>query len=104
MIICSCNCINDKAIRDIVYNLTQQDPNCMLTPGLVYRELGVRAQCNSCLTAAIEIIIDEIDHPSHDGCQVIQLTEQRNKIMKKRKKSVQLMSKINKIQSQVIDI
>lgn len=59
----------------------------MLTPGLVYRELGFRAECGSCLSLAIEMIIDEIDHPSRDKCQVIQLNLQREKIKAKRKHS-----------------
>lgn len=84
MIICSCNAISDKAIREIVAKLIEKDPNALLTPGVIYRELGFRADCGTCLTNTIELIINEIDHPSHSGGQVIQLYEQREKLKKRR--------------------
>lgn len=85
MIICSCNRISDKSIRAAVRACLERDPNAMLTPGLIYRELGMRAECGTCLTLAIETIINEIDHPSHQGAQVIHLSKLQAKLSKKRK-------------------
>ena len=84
MIICSCNCITERDIRAAVADLLEENPDCVLTPGLVYRKMGVRADCGVCLSVAIELIIDEIDHPSRSGCQVIHLFQQKEKILLKR--------------------
>ncbi|GJM03372.1 MAG: hypothetical protein DHS20C08_18730 [Rhodomicrobium sp.] len=85
MIICSCNRISDKQIRAVVTELLEEDPNALLTPGLIYKKLGFRAECGTCLTLAIETIINEIDHPSHNGCQVIHLSRLQEKIRNKKK-------------------
>ncbi len=85
MIVCSCNRISDYQIRQAVAELLEENPNTMLTPGLVYRRLGFRADCGTCLSLAIELIIDEVDHPSKPGCSVIQLFQQRDKLHAKRK-------------------
>lgn len=88
MIICSCNRITDKDIRQTVINLLAADANCVLTPGVVYREMGLRAQCGTCLSIAIETIIHEIDHPTNNQCQIIQLQEQRQKLLEKNRPSI----------------
>ncbi len=87
MIICSCNRISDHHIRAAVSDILSEDPNALLTPGLVYKKLGFRADCGTCLTIAIETIINEIDHPSHQGCQIIHLSKLQEKITSKRKKT-----------------
>ena len=84
MIVCSCNRINHHQIRSAVTKILEADPNVMLTPGIVYRELGYRAECGTCLALAIEHIIDEIDHPTEERCQIIQLSLQRDKLRAKR--------------------
>jgi len=94
MIICSCKRITDKAIRQTVHDLLEEDPNCMLTPGIVYRAMGLRAQCGSCLSLVIELIIDEIDHPTDYQCQIIQLNEQKRKLRNKNKKLLASWQKI----------
>lgn len=85
MIVCSCNCITDRQIRAAVLALLDENPNTMLTPGLVYRQLGFRAECGTCLSLAIQLIIDEIDHPSQPAAQVIQLFNQKEKLEAKRR-------------------
>ncbi len=59
MIICSCNIISDTDIRNVIGKLRKNDANALLTPGRVYRALGKRAQCGSCLDNAIAVILDE---------------------------------------------
>ena len=85
MIICSCNRISDRHIRSAVTELLSEDPNAILTPGVVYKKLGLRAECGACLTLAIEVIIAEIDHPSHKGAQIIHLSRLQEKIRNKKK-------------------
>lgn len=61
MIICSCNVISDKDIRVAVTKIREETPDTVLTPGKVYKQLGKRAQCGTCLQNAIEIIIEQTD-------------------------------------------
>ncbi len=64
MIICSCNVISDNDIRAAISKIRKRTPDTMLTPGKVYKQLGKRAQCGTCLQNAIEIIISQSEDVS----------------------------------------
>jgi len=49
MYVCSCNVITSFQIRQAIAQLRQADPMRVLTPGLIYRTLGFRPKCGSCL-------------------------------------------------------
>jgi bacterioferritin-associated ferredoxin len=49
MIVCSCSMITDKDIVEAVTALRTTDPLVVLTPVLIYRYLGKRPSCGSCL-------------------------------------------------------
>ncbi|MGO9546719.1 MAG: bacterioferritin-associated ferredoxin [Rhodomicrobium sp.] len=51
MILCSCNVLCDRAVRDAL-----ACPNPPRTPGQVHRHLGCRAQCGRCARSMREII------------------------------------------------
>lgn len=54
MIICHCNLINDDDIRAAVDWMRAADPDTVITPGKVYRALGKRPDCGSCLPLFID--------------------------------------------------
>ena len=56
MIVCSCNVISDRDIERVVHQLRADDSNVVLTPGVVYRALGHRPQCGTCLRHVVELI------------------------------------------------
>lgn len=56
MIVCSCNCITDKEIHDAVDDLMLANPVRVLTPGQVYKSIGSRPNCGSCLSHAADLI------------------------------------------------
>jgi len=57
MIVCSCTMINSKDIAEAVSSLRTADPFVVLTPGLIYRQLGKRPSCGSCLPLITELMV-----------------------------------------------
>ena len=57
MIVCSCSIITSKDIADAVAALRTNDPFVVLTPGLIYRQLGKRPSCGSCLPLITELMV-----------------------------------------------
>ena len=49
MIVCSCSEITSRDIEEAVAALRTGDPFVVLTPGLIYRQLGKRPSCGSCM-------------------------------------------------------
>jgi bacterioferritin-associated ferredoxin len=57
MIVCSCNLITAKDVDDAVDALRTADPFVVLTPGLIYRHLGKRPSCGSCLPLVSKLMV-----------------------------------------------
>ncbi len=56
MIICSCNVISSAEIKATVEELIVSDPDVVLTPGMIYRAIGVRPKCGTCLVNVVELM------------------------------------------------
>ena len=56
MIVCSCNIVSHLEIEAAVEDLVSADANVMLTPGMVYRAIGVRPKCGTCLKHVAALI------------------------------------------------
>jgi bacterioferritin-associated ferredoxin len=57
MIVCSCSVITSKDIAEAVEALRTKDPFVVLTPGLIYRQLGKRPSCGSCLPLITKLMV-----------------------------------------------
>jgi bacterioferritin-associated ferredoxin len=57
MIVCSCSMITAKDVADAVTSLRTADPFVVLTPGLIYRHLGKRPSCGSCLPLISKLMV-----------------------------------------------
>ncbi|WP_434053575.1 MAG: (2Fe-2S)-binding protein [Roseibium sp.] len=56
MIVCSCNVLSEKQLREAAEEM-RADPNGKVpTPGAVFRHLGCRPRCGSCFPSVIDII------------------------------------------------
>lgn len=55
MIVCSCNRITDAEIDRTIDDLMIEDPVRVITPGEVYRALGKRPRCGTCLSLAAQL-------------------------------------------------
>lgn len=54
MIVCSCNALSDGDIREAVDRVRAVRPYGPITVGELYRALGVRPKCGTCLCHATE--------------------------------------------------
>lgn len=56
MIVCSCNVISNSEIEATVEELIASDPDVVLTPGMIYRAIGCRPKCGTCLVNVVELM------------------------------------------------
>jgi len=56
MIVCSCNIVTHAEIEAVVEELVAADPEVVLTPGMIYRAIGVRPKCGTCLRHVVELM------------------------------------------------
>lgn len=69
MIVCSCNVISDRALRDAACDLVRE-PSCgRLTPGAVFRRVGCRPRCGGCFPLVNDIVA-AASHAARPPCAV----------------------------------
>ena len=56
MIVCSCNVVRRADIEAAVARIQARLPNTLITPGLVYKELGRSPDCGVCLCHICELL------------------------------------------------
>jgi len=56
MIVCSCNIISSREIESAVEELVATDADVVLTPGMVFRAIGCRPKCGTCLQHVVELM------------------------------------------------
>ena len=56
MIVCSCNVISSCKIESVVEELIATDPDVVLTPGMIYRSIGCRPKCGTCLQHVVQLM------------------------------------------------
>ncbi len=57
MIVCSCSMITADDIAEAVSALRTKDPYVVLTPGSIYRQLGKRPSCGTCLPLIAKLMV-----------------------------------------------
>lgn len=57
MIVCSCTMISAEEVHEAVSALRTKDPFVVITPGLIYRALGKRPSCGSCLPLITKLMV-----------------------------------------------
>ena len=57
MLVCSCNYITDKEIRDVINNLLDEDCWQLIVPAKVYHAMAKRGRCCGCFPNVVDIII-----------------------------------------------
>ncbi len=61
MIICSCNVLSDKQLKDAAEEMRADPDGKVPTPGAVFRKLGCRPRCGGCFPSVIDIIHERGD-------------------------------------------
>jgi hypothetical protein len=57
MLVCQCNVITDREIKQIILDLLRDDPWQIIVPAMVYRELNKRCKCAGCVPNVVDIIL-----------------------------------------------
>ena len=57
MLVCSCNYITDKDIREVIVELLDQDCWQLIVPAKVYHAMSKRGRCCGCFPNVVELII-----------------------------------------------
>ena len=57
MLVCQCNVITDREIKQVIVGLLREDPWQIIVPAMVYRELAKRCKCAGCVPNVVDIII-----------------------------------------------
>jgi bacterioferritin-associated ferredoxin len=56
MLVCQCNIIAEKQVRQVIRDLLSEDPWTLLVPAKVYRALEKRCKCSGCVPNVVDII------------------------------------------------
>jgi hypothetical protein len=57
MMVCSCNLITDKDIKEAITSLLDEDCWQLIVPGKVYHALQKRGRCCGCFPNVVDIIV-----------------------------------------------
>ncbi|TCV70442.1 BFD-like [2Fe-2S] binding protein [Neorhizobium sp. R1-B] len=57
MLVCSCNYITDKEIRDTIIELLNEDCWQLIVPAKVYHAMSKRGRCCGCFPSVVDLII-----------------------------------------------
>lgn len=75
MIICSCNVISVQDIERAAERIRERDPDTILTPGLVYKEIGYNPKCCVCLSQIVQLVYSTKEKQLRRACRVLPLNE-----------------------------
>ena len=56
MLVCQCNVISDRQIKEIIISFLREDPWEIIVPAKVYRAIEVRCKCAGCVPNVVDII------------------------------------------------
>jgi bacterioferritin-associated ferredoxin len=56
MLVCQCNVISDREIREIILSFLREDPWEIIVPAKVYRALETRCKCAGCVPNVVDMI------------------------------------------------
>ena len=58
MLVCSCNFITDKDIRDVITSFLDEDPWQLIVPGKIYHAMEKRGRCCGCFPNVVDLIVE----------------------------------------------
>lgn len=56
MLVCQCNVITDREIKEIILSFLHEDPWAIIVPAKVYRALEKRCKCAGCVPNVVDLI------------------------------------------------
>jgi bacterioferritin-associated ferredoxin len=58
MLVCSCNFITEKDIRDVITSFLDADPWQLIVPGKIYHAMEKRGRCCGCFPNVVDLIVE----------------------------------------------
>lgn len=71
MIICHCNVLTKDVILEAIDELIDEERYQLITPGLVYRQLGKRGKCCGCFPQVVGLIVSSLEEFQTDDPTVM---------------------------------
>lgn len=65
MLVCSCNFISDREIRDTITSMLDEDCWQLIVPLKVYRAMEKRGRCCGCFPNVVDIIVETTEAYHH---------------------------------------
>lgn len=89
MMVCSCNVITDKDIREVIISLLDEDCWQLIVPGKVYHAMNKRGRCCGCFPNVVDIIVKTTEdyharRPS-EGTDVVDFIERLKRFQEEQK-------------------
>jgi hypothetical protein len=82
MMVCSCNLITDKDIKETIISLLDEDCWQLIVPGKVYHAMQKRGRCCGCFPTVVDLIVQTTEEyhagrRSEDGDVVVFMEQLR---------------------------
>lgn len=79
MMVCSCNLITDKDIKEVITSLLDEDCWQLIVPGKIYHAMQKRGRCCGCFPNVVDLIVKTTQeyHASRqsEGADVVDFME-----------------------------
>jgi len=92
MMVCSCNVITDKDIRETIISLLDQDCWQLIVPGKVYHAMQKRGRCCGCFPNVVDIIVKTTEEyharRQSEGVEVVDFMERLKRFQAEQKAAI----------------
>lgn len=92
MMVCSCNVITDKDIRETIISLLDQDCWQLIVPGKVYHAMQKRGRCCGCFPNVVDIIVKTTEEyharRQSEGLEVVDFMERLKRFQAEQKAAI----------------
>jgi hypothetical protein len=92
MMVCSCNIITDKEIRDVIVSLLDQDCWQLIVPGKVYHAMQKRGRCCGCFPNVVDIIVKTTEEyharRQSEGTEAVDFMERLKRFQEEQKTAI----------------
>lgn len=92
MMVCSCNIITDRDIREVIISLLDEDCWQLIVPGKVYHAMGKRGRCCGCFPNVVDIIVKTTEEyhalRQSEGAEVVDFMERLKRFHAEQKAAI----------------
>lgn len=92
MLVCSCNLITDRDIKETIISLLDEDCWQLIVPGKVYHAMNKRGRCCGCFPNVVDIIVRTTEEyharRASDGAEVVDFLERLKRFHAEQKTAI----------------